>query len=201
MTAIYEICADTICAGKIPAVMSYEEMSGSGSSGPIPFGIFATMFGPVNQVQRICKHASFDAFAETRGGRAQPGICDHVLLRERSLLWPERDVTEAASGYALYELRTYDTRIGSVGELTRLLTENISIRERYSPNFGIWTPLAGPIERIVHLWAYRNYEHRAAVQVQSRKDPEWLSYLEKARPLITTMSAVVMTPLPGSSLA
>lgn len=195
MSDIIEIRGDQVRAGRIPAVLER-----AGPRGATQFGLFSTLFGPAaNQIIALNRHpGAVPASAFADGGGDPSG---DVMVRERTLAAPEREAPFSASGYSLYELRVYDVEIGRAPELARLMTSNIHFREKYSPNFGVWAPLTGPLDRLIHLWAYRDYDHRISVQAGARSDPGWMAYLDAARPLITTMAVTVMTPLPGSRLA
>ena len=201
MSDIIEICGDKVRAGRIPSVL--QRAGPRPTDGSTRFGLFSTLFGPAtNQIVVLNRHpgtAPASVF-DRRGGDAIDGSGD-VMFRERTLALAERDAPYSASGYSLYELRVYDVEVGRTRELVQLMTSNLHFREKYSPNFGVWTPFTGPVERVIHLWAYRDFEHRIRVQEGARSDPDWMAYLDAVRPLITTMAVTVMTPLSGSLLA
>ena len=69
------------------------------------------------------------------------------------------------------------------------------VREKHSPNLGIWTPLTGSPDRIVHLWAYRDLAHRTEARAGVAKEPEWKTYLDKIMPLLRSMTSMLLMPV------
>ncbi len=73
----------------------------------------------------------------------------------------------------LYELRTYNLTPNSVPEVERRFAEKIEARMRLSPMVGFWHTDIGPLNQIVHLWAYESLQQRADVRAQAIADRIW----------------------------
>ena len=59
-----------------------------------------------------------------------------------------------------WDLRFYDVQPYRVEDYMRELMAVMPVREKHSLPFGIWRQVSGPIDRIVHLWPYRDLAHR-----------------------------------------
>jgi NIPSNAP len=71
----------------------------------------------------------------------------------------------------IYEIRTYTTRTGKVGEYEALFAGCYPTREKYSKLFGYWHTEIGPLNQLIHIWPYDNLQQRADIRAQSAKDP------------------------------
>jgi hypothetical protein len=56
------------------------------------------------------------------------------------------------------------------------------------------------LNEVVHLWAYRDLNDRAAVRAKVVQDPEWQAFLGKGTSLLTEMRSIVLTPAPASPM-
>ena len=52
----------------------------------------------------------------------------------------------------------------------------------------------------MHLWAYRDLNHRADVRGNALRDPDWQAFLAKSTPLLTEMQSVILIPTETSPL-
>ena len=73
----------------------------------------------------------------------------------------------------LYELRTYNLTANSVPEVERRFAEKIEARMKLSPLVGFWHTDIGPLNQIVHLWAYESLQHRADTRAKAIADKVW----------------------------
>ncbi len=71
----------------------------------------------------------------------------------------------------LYELRTYNLRPGTLREVEKRFEDSIEIRQKYSKMVGFWHVEIGPLNQIVHLWAYDSLQARADARVAAAADP------------------------------
>lgn len=58
----------------------------------------------------------------------------------------------------------------------------------------------GPLNQIVHMWAYDSFEERTRRRTELFQNPQWLSYMTKVRPLISHMENKLLLPAPFSPL-
>jgi hypothetical protein len=100
----------------------------------------------------------------------------------------------------VYELRTYRTHVGKVGEWVTHFTASLPAREKYSKIVGLWTTEVSQLNQVVHIWAYPDLKQRAEVRAKVPQDPEWKVFLAKGGPLLAHMESVVLIPTEVSPL-
>jgi hypothetical protein len=100
----------------------------------------------------------------------------------------------------LYELRIYRFLPGKIAEWAKLAQAGLSIREKYSAPVGFWQVEVGPLNTVVHLWPYRDAQHRAEVRKAAAADPDWQAVLAKVHPLFQSQESKVLIPAPFSPL-
>ena len=71
----------------------------------------------------------------------------------------------------IYEIRTYSTKPGKVVEYEAHFAEAYPTREKYSPLYGWWHTEIGPLNQLVHMWAYESLQQRADTRTAAAKDP------------------------------
>ena len=95
----------------------------------------------------------------------------------------------------IYEMRIYDLKPGSVPQYMKAVEEvAIKIRDDYGVKLAGWyyTDI-GPLNRIVHIWAYRDYTHFAEAREQVRSDPRWNNeYMPRVRGLAIKQQDMIM---------
>jgi len=70
----------------------------------------------------------------------------------------------------IYEIRTYSLKPGKVAEYEAHFAEAYPTREKYSPLYGFWHTEIGPLNQLVHIWAYESLQQRADIRAQAAKD-------------------------------
>ena len=73
----------------------------------------------------------------------------------------------------IIEMRTYTLRPGTLVEVEKRFAEGLPGREKHSKLAAFWHTEVGPLNQIIHVWAYDNFEHRNAVRAASMKEPGW----------------------------
>jgi len=96
----------------------------------------------------------------------------------------------------IVEHRTYTLKAGKLAEYFRHYeSEGMPIQRRYLPAMvGYYSTEIGPLNQVIHLWAYRSYEERTRCREAMRADPGWAPYLSKIHPLIVAMETKLLTP-------
>ena len=64
----------------------------------------------------------------------------------------------------IIEVRTYQLKPGSVAEVEKRFGEGLPAREKFSKLAAFWHTEVGPLNEIIHVWAYENFEQRAAAR-------------------------------------
>jgi hypothetical protein len=70
----------------------------------------------------------------------------------------------------IYEIRTYSLKPGKVAEYEAHFAEAYPVREKYSPLYGFWHTEIGPLNQLVHIWAYESLQQRADIRAAAAKD-------------------------------
>lgn len=73
----------------------------------------------------------------------------------------------------IYEIRTYMLKVGTVGKVLDLFAEGIERRQEFSTLAGFFYTDIGPLNQIIHIWAYESLDERARVRVESSKTDYW----------------------------
>src|SRR5947209_11606790 len=75
----------------------------------------------------------------------------------------------------LYELRTYTVRPGTIGDMVKAAsTVSRDIRgDNYGKLEGYWSTEIGPLNQVMHLWSYKDYDERTRLRAELAKNPRW----------------------------
>jgi hypothetical protein len=96
----------------------------------------------------------------------------------------------------IVEERIYKLVPGAVPEyLRRYEAEGLAIqRATLGRLVGYFSTEAGPLNQIVHLWAYRDFAERTERRARLSSDPRWQEYVKTVRPLIVTQENKILIP-------
>jgi hypothetical protein len=73
----------------------------------------------------------------------------------------------------IIEMRTYTLQPGTLAEVEKRFGEALPIREKHSKLAAFWHSEVGPLNQIIHVWAYDSFEQRLAVRGAAMKEPGW----------------------------
>lgn len=172
-------------------------------------GSWTTEFGTLNQFVHLWSYPSFEERGRLRGELQKntdwtqgylPKIRPMLLAQENKLLSAVLPLRPPADAGHVYELRTYRTHVGKVGEWLGHFTAIMPVREKYSKNVGLWQTEVAQLNEVAHLWAYRDLNDRATVRARALQDPEWQAFIGKATPLLVEMRSIVLNPAPASPM-
>ena len=209
---IYELRAYRIIPGKQGEYLRINEAIGRPTRGQkygTLEGSWTTEFGTLNQFVTLW---SYPDLVERDRLRAElqknevwsrdytPRILPILLAMENKILSAQLPLKAPAEGNHIYELRTYRTQVGKTGEWLGHFKAIMPVREKYSRNVGLWQTEIAQLNEVVHLWAYRDLNDRAAVRAKVVQDPEWQVFLGKATPLLVEMHSTVLVPAPASPM-
>jgi NIPSNAP protein len=71
----------------------------------------------------------------------------------------------------IYEIRTYNVKPGQVGQYEKRWSESYETRQKYSPLYGWFHTEIGPLNQMIHIWAYNDLQERADTREKATKDP------------------------------
>ncbi len=97
------------------------------------------------------------------------------------------------------EIRTYRLRNGAIPDYLAAVTEGIEIQRRHLGTLvGYYSSEIGPINQIVHIWAFASLDDREARRAALMADPDWRAFLPRIRDLIDVAETKIMKPAPFS---
>ena len=103
----------------------------------------------------------------------------------------------------IYEVRTYDLKMGTLQKFEAAFTDGLSVRTKYSPLAAFWrTEIGSPLNQVTHVWPYKDLQDRENVRASAAKDPsgKWPPKTSEFMGNATTeilMPAPFMRPLTG----
>lgn len=102
----------------------------------------------------------------------------------------------------IIEERTYDLHPGRLAEYIQLIqNEGIAIqRPILGRLIGYFHTDLGPLNQIVHIWAYESYTDRAERRARLAADPAWVEYAKKVRALSIRQRNRILLPMSFSPL-
>ena len=99
------------------------------------------------------------------------------------------------------EIRTYRLKNGGVPAYLAAVSEGIAIQRRHLGTLlGYYVSEIGPINQIVHIWAFASLDDRDARRARLNADPDWIAFLPRIRDLIEEAETKIMKPAPFSPL-
>jgi hypothetical protein len=101
-----------------------------------------------------------------------------------------------------YEIRTYKIRTGAVPAYLKLVEEEgIALQKHHLGELvGYFFSEIGPLNQIVHMWAYTSLDDREARRQRLAEDPAWQAFSPKIQALLETMESKILKPAVFSPL-
>jgi hypothetical protein len=95
----------------------------------------------------------------------------------------------------IIEVRTYTLQPGTLAEVEKRFGEALPNREKHSKIAAFWHTDVGPLNQIIHVWAYDSFEHRTAVRAAAQKEQGWPPPI---REFVVSQQSEVFQPAPFS---
>lgn len=93
------------------------------------------------------------------------------------------------------ENRTYRLSNGAIPAYLAAVAEGIAIQRRhFGALVGYYSSEIGPINQIVHIWAFASLDDRKARRARLNADPDWQAFLPRIRDLIEIAETKIMRP-------
>ena len=209
---IHELRTYTLAPGKQAEYLKLNEQVGRpirGDKYGKLEGSWTTEFGVLNQFVHLWSCPSLDERDRLRAELAKnedwtqgyvPRIRPLIMAQENKILSAQLPLKPPVEGGHVYELRWYRTQTGKAGAWLGHYKAIMPVREKYSKIVGLWQTEMGQLNEVVHLWAYRDLNHRASVRAQVAQDPEWSAFVGEAAPLLVEMRSVILNPAPASPM-
>jgi hypothetical protein len=98
----------------------------------------------------------------------------------------------------VFDFRVYTVKHGTIPDYIDAVRElALPIRQRYGIKLAGWyTPDVGELNKIVHIWAYRDLAHLKEARAQFTSDPDWLEkYVPRVTPHLVSQQNYLMRSL------
>lgn len=142
-----------------------------------------TDIGPLNQVIHVWPYENLGERERIRAEAAQdphwpPADLSMIQTMESEIWNPASFMRPMGGGQELggvYEMRVYTYKPGSMPELLRRWEKALPWREQFSPCAAAMHSELGGLNRWMHIWPYRDLNHREEVRKASAGTPNWPS--------------------------
>ena len=96
----------------------------------------------------------------------------------------------------LVEQRIYTCHPGKAGAYVKAYeAEGLAIQRPILGNLvGYFTTEVGPLNQVIHLWAYQDMQDRSLRRATLLADPGWQIYMVKVQPLVLTQENRILQP-------
>ncbi|MCZ6728884.1 MAG: NIPSNAP family protein [SAR324 cluster bacterium] len=98
----------------------------------------------------------------------------------------------------IVDYRAYTFKPGTVPIFLEMFQkEGLEVQKRILGNFlGIYRTEVGNVNEVIHMWGYENMAERERRRSLLFQDPEFMSYVKKARELITAQDVRILVQAP-----
>lgn len=102
----------------------------------------------------------------------------------------------------IYEMRTYRLKVGALPKYIEIVQNTgIQIQKRHLGNLvGYFYSDIGPLNQVVHIWAYNSLDDREARRALLAQDPEWQEFIPALQALVEEMENKILKAMPFSPL-
>ena|SRR5271165_582805 len=96
----------------------------------------------------------------------------------------------------IIEERIYTCYCGKAAQYVKMYeAEGLAIQRPILGNLvGYFTTELGPLNQVVHMWAYESLEDRAQRRAKLGSNPDWIAYAAKVQPLVLTQENKILVP-------
>ena len=98
----------------------------------------------------------------------------------------------------IVEMRTYTLALGATGRYFKLYGEKgLAVQKRILGHLvGYYSVEVGPLNQVIHLWAYDSLDDRAKRRAELWADKDWLAYVAEVGGLVTKQENQILNPAP-----
>ncbi len=181
---IYEVRTYTLEPGTVP---QFEESFAEALPHREKYSPLAafwhTDIGTLNQVVHVWPYENLLEREQIRAEAASdpnwPPRDTSMIMDMQSEIWNPADFMRPMGGGqelgGVYEMRVYTYKPGSIPELLRRWEKALPWREQFSPCAAAMHSELGGLNRWMHIWPYRDLNHREEVRQAASGTPNWPS--------------------------
>ncbi|KAK5579071.1 hypothetical protein RB653_008750 [Dictyostelium firmibasis] len=199
-TKVYELKTYNVLPNNIPAFLELLKDNNGKSSNRL--GTWTTEMGSSNQVISLVEHESLDdrqvnewnsKFQSKVGELVEKQ--DSLILREFPWAPFKKISTQQADENKVWELRTYQSKPGKLGQWAVDFTNGFTERKKISEPVGVFFSEFGALNTIVHLWPYKSFEDRFRIRDLALKNPVWVETVAKTTANLASMESKTIVPV------
>ena len=101
----------------------------------------------------------------------------------------------------IFELRTYHVRPTALEPFAELAIRAVKAAGKHAELVGQWTTEPREVGRLVELWKFIDFHHRAAARARIAQQSVWKKFLQQGQPMITSTESLILLPLPEWSFS
>jgi hypothetical protein len=92
-------------------------------------------------------------------------------------------------------MRTYQLKVGVLQTYLKLFElKGLPVVSRYCTLVGFWSTESGPLNRVIHIWSFADFEARRRARELWSQDEEWISeYLPCALLLVDSQQSIILS--------
>ena len=98
----------------------------------------------------------------------------------------------------IVEQRIYTMHPGQIAHYVKAYAaEGLAIQKPILGRLvGYYSTEFGPLNQVIHLWAYESLAERAGRRTRLLSDPAWKAYTAKVRPMVISQENKLLVPAP-----
>ena len=143
-------------------------------------GFFRIEIGELNRVMHIWEYEDVAHRERVRKEAMEqpwwpPDIEGIVRRQENKLMTTPPFRPEPLLGNLgdVYEVRTYTIQVRKMGEVVSRYIQHVPPREELSPISACFITDSGPLNEFIHIYPYKDLNHRAQIRQKASKLPNW----------------------------
>ena len=94
----------------------------------------------------------------------------------------------------IYEMRTYQLKVGTLQKYLKQFEEKgLPIVRKYCTLVGYWTIESGRLNRVIHIWSFKDLEDRRNAREKWWQDKDWMEdYVPLALPMVESQESTIL---------
>ena len=96
----------------------------------------------------------------------------------------------------IFELRTYHVHPSALEAFTDLASRAVKAARKHAELVGQWTTEPREVGRLVELWKFIDFHHRAAARARIAQQSVWKKFLQQGQPMMASTESLILLPLP-----
>ncbi|MGE0796952.1 MAG: NIPSNAP family protein [Lautropia sp.] len=166
-------------------------------------GYWVTEFGTLDRLVHLWEYEDLNQRERLRLDLTQneawkrdyiPKIQFNLVGQKVDFLYPIAALTPPADAGNVYEMRWYQTRPGDANAFIGLLEGVAPLYQRFVRQVGLLRTEPSRLSEVIQLSVYRSLDERSEKLARLEQEPEWQTFLQRASPLLSRVTASALRP-------